>query len=724
MITLKCVFLFSCGGVGLSFHYTKRNYSRYYLLGFSILGIILNLGVSQLATKVGIPMYFDTIGTIFVAILGGALPGIITGMVTNIIINIFNPGSIYFSIINVVIAMLASWYFRFSKSTKVLRVVLFIIVAAFASSFMETGIQTVVEGLPVNLGIEELSKSIYSGGGAIYEFTVLIVSFLLNIIDKGLSLFVALLLYSFIPEPVRNNIANYGWRQKPLSLEEIRESKRRAGNKTLLKNVSFILSTTIIILSLILVWISITFYYEDCKEEYSAEAFAVVECAASIIDGDEINEYVKWGERADGYSDIERELKMLLNNTQGVVKLSVFIAEQNGYLYLFQEVKPGVPVLDNGIVLPYLEQYSPYIEYFKNGETVDEIMFSNDKSTMTASYPITNSNGETVCYVAADVYMSFLSEYAREYLLKTFLCFSGFIILILVFGLQEAGYNLVFPINSITKAAGEFLESHGDQKALDENVRKTRQISIRTGDEVEQLYTALCNMESEMAEYVRDLRHYAETTKKTQNGLIITLAGIVESRDSDSNVHVQNTAAYVGLILRSLQKKGYYPEKISNEFIEEVEMSAPLHDIGKIHISDAILNKRGELTEEEEEIFKAHTVYGRKIMETAIGTVRGDSYLKEARNMAAYHHERWDGKGYPDGLHGEVIPLSARVMAIADELDDLTSPRRFKISYSLDEAIEIIKSESGKKFDPKCVDALVACTNEVKALINNSLRRY
>ncbi|CBK74437.1 Response regulator containing a CheY-like receiver domain and an HD-GYP domain [Butyrivibrio fibrisolvens 16/4] len=474
-----------------------------------------------------------------------------------------------------------------------------------------------------------------------------------------------------------------------------------------------------------MIWISITFYYEDCKEEYSDEAFAIVESAASILDGDEIYEYVKWGDKAKGYHDVENQMNMLLNNTQGVVKLSFFIPEQNGYLYLFQVGKEGANLSDNGIIIPYYDEFSKYNDYFKNKEVIDEVMFNSDKSVMFASYPVRNSNGEIVCYAISDVYMSFLSEYARDYLIKIFLCFSGFVVMIMVFGFTQAGYELVIPINCINKAACEFLDSHGDQNALDENVRKTRSIGICTGDEVEQLYRTICQMESEMAEYVRDLRHFANTTRKTQTGLIITLAGIVESRNINSTAHVHNTAAYVRIILNGLKKKGYYSEKLSDEYMEEVEMSAPLHDIGKIQISDSIINKQDELTNEEEEIYKLHTVYGRRIMEKAITIVNDDTYLKEARNMAAYHHERWDGKGFPEGLHGEVIPLSARVMGLANELDELIAPRGFKISCTLDEAIEIIKSESGKKFDPKCVDALLECISDVKTVINNSnFRRY
>lgn len=719
------MYAYNGGGVFLSFHYTKKNYSSYDLFAFIVLSVLINVGFSTLASKYSLPLYLDTIGTIFVSILAGGLPGIITGMATNIIMNFFVSGYLYFSIINVLLALITSWFAHYSKRNRIIRVVAFILVSSAVCSVLGMEIQYLVEGLPMMANLEEVSKLLYSGDGKGYFVSLIFVSFFLNIVDKGISLFIAIIAIKLIPESVKTNISNVGWKQKPMSLEDIRAYRKKVGRKTVLNKVSFILAATIIMLSIILVSISISFYYEDCKEEYTNEVYAVVESAASVIDGDQISEYVKWGKRATGYRDTEKILQMLLDNTQGVEKLSVFIAEKNGYMYIFQEAKPDVEILENGKILPYMEQYTDSIQQFIDGEVVDELIYSKDKSVFSASYPIRNSNGDVVAYVVADVYMSFLSEYARDYLLKTFLCFSGFIVLIMVMGFTHAGYNLVFPINSITHASSMFLASHGDQKALDENVRRTRALEIRTDDEIEALYIALCKMESEMAEYVRDLRHYAEVTKKMQNGLIITLAGMVENRGVSSSSHVQNTAAYVRIILNGLKRKGYYPEKISDEYMEQLEMSAPLHDIGKINLPDSIVSKHGELTDEEAEVMKNHTVYGREIIERAIETVKGESYLKEARNMAAYHHERWDGTGYPEGLHGEVIPLSARIMALADYLDTLTSPRGFKISYSLEEALDMIQAESGKYFDPKCVEALNDSIVEVRTVLNKNItRRY
>ncbi len=152
--------------------------------------------------------------------------------------------------------------------------------------------------------------------------------------------------------------------------------------------------------------------------------------------------------------------------------------------------------------------------------------------------------------------------------------------------------------------------------------------------------------------------------------------------------------------------------------MSDVVRSAPLHDVGKINISDKILNKPGKLEDDEYEIMKTHTTHGKKIMEDAISTVAGENYLKEARNMAAYHHERWDGKGYPEGLHGEVIPLSARIMAVADVFDALASPRVYKPAFPVEKALSIIEEGKGTQFDPKCVEVFMDSLDEVMVILN------
>ena len=164
-----------------------------------------------------------------------------------------------------------------------------------------------------------------------------------------------------------------------------------------------------------------------------------------------------------------------------------------------------------------------------------------------------------------------------------------------------------------------------------------------------------------------------------------------------------------------MKKHGVYTDQLTDTFIEDVIHSAPLHDIGKIHVPDAILNKPGKLTDEEYEEIKKHTTAGRDIINSAIEMMSEENsgYLKEARTLAYCHHEKWDGTGYPQGLSGEQIPLSARIMAIADMFDALMSERSYKQVYSFEEAMETIKKESGTHFDPHIAEVFVSAGNEI-----------
>ena len=285
-------------------------------------------------------------------------------------------------------------------------------------------------------------------------------------------------------------------------------------------------------------------------------------------------------------------------------------------------------------------------------------------------------------------------------------------------------YHTVYPIESLGVHVRRLTEAGDNQEELDAVVRQMRTIDIRTDDEIEKLYHDLCDMALNQTEKLRSIRRLSENTLQMQDGLIITMADLVENRDADTGAHIQKTAAYVYIIVRGLKEKGYYAEKITPKFMSDVVRSAPLHDVGKINIPDNVLNKPGKLTDEEYEIMKTHTTAGMKIMEKAIDTVGGENYLKEARNMAAYHHERWDGKGYPEGLHGEVIPLSARIMAVADVFDALTSPRVYKPPFPLEKALAIIEEGKGTQFDEKCVEVFMDSLDEVKVILRKYHNEY
>lgn len=188
---------------------------------------------------------------------------------------------------------------------------------------------------------------------------------------------------------------------------------------------------------------------------------------------------------------------------------------------------------------------------------------------------------------------------------------------------------------------------------------------------------------------------------------IYTLAYLAEIRDEETGKHIERTAQYVKLIAESLSTLPQYSLHLTSRYIDDITKSAPLHDIGKVGVPDAILKKTGKLSSEEFDAIKLHCEYGANILKKAEKKLNFESYLALAIQLVMYHHERWDGNGYPEGLRGDAIPLSARIMAIADVYDALRSERCYKKGFSHEKSCEIILEERGKHFDPDIVDAFI-----------------
>ncbi len=198
---------------------------------------------------------------------------------------------------------------------------------------------------------------------------------------------------------------------------------------------------------------------------------------------------------------------------------------------------------------------------------------------------------------------------------------------------------------------------------------------------------------------------YHEQVSGMQSGMITLMAEIVENRDDNTGGHIRRTADYVENILKALKKQGVYKDILTDQYMRDMVVAAPLHDIGKIHIPDAVLNKPGRLTEEEFGIMKTHTTAGEELLLRAKAELGESGYLNRAVEMAAFHHEWWNGQGYPYGKRGGEIPLCARVMAVADVFDALTSSRCYKSAIPFEKACTIIREESGTHFDPAVADA-------------------
>ncbi len=200
---------------------------------------------------------------------------------------------------------------------------------------------------------------------------------------------------------------------------------------------------------------------------------------------------------------------------------------------------------------------------------------------------------------------------------------------------------------------------------------------------------------------VRNVREISQSLRveKIQQSVISSLATVVEERDENTGEHIQRTSEYVRMLSDAMKADSRYVS-VSAEFLNNVQLAAPLHDMGKIRIPDAILNKPGRLTDEEYAVMKRHSAYGAEIIEKTLQVIEEEDYYNVAKNIARHHHERWDGKGYPDGLKGGEIPLEARIMALADVYDALVSKRVYKEAFSKEKAFEILREGAGTQFDP------------------------
>jgi HD-GYP domain-containing protein (c-di-GMP phosphodiesterase class II) len=194
---------------------------------------------------------------------------------------------------------------------------------------------------------------------------------------------------------------------------------------------------------------------------------------------------------------------------------------------------------------------------------------------------------------------------------------------------------------------------------------------------------------------------------ETQDVTIFALAYQAELRDKQTGKHLERTAIYVRILAEELARLPQYRSYLTATYIQDLVKSAPLHDIGKVGVPDSILLKPGKLDAEEMEEIKKHCVYGAKVLQIAEEKLKFQSFLNLAIQLTLYHHEKWDGSGYPRGMQGEAIPLSGRIMAIADNYDALRTHRVYKPAFPHAQCVAIIEAQSGKHFDPQLVDAFM-----------------
>lgn len=272
--------------------------------------------------------------------------------------------------------------------------------------------------------------------------------------------------------------------------------------------------------------------------------------------------------------------------------------------------------------------------------------------------------------------------------------------------------------------------SDGDSKLfeIDDKVIKARYLEIKKKGNKASFCVELSD-NTQTQRYIRLMNDYNETLKKEvdlkteniikmQDDIILSMASIVENRDNDTGGHIKRTSDVVKIFVDYLMEKNKY-DKLDDDYARCIIKAAPLHDFGKVGISDSVLNKKGRFTKEEYDLMKEHSEKGAKIVSKILSSSTDLQFKNTAINVAHYHHERYDGSGYPKGLKGEEIPFEARIMALADVFDALVSKRCYKEKMSYEEAFKIINESLGTQFDINLGKLFLECKDMLIDLYEN-----
>lgn len=220
-------------------------------------------------------------------------------------------------------------------------------------------------------------------------------------------------------------------------------------------------------------------------------------------------------------------------------------------------------------------------------------------------------------------------------------------------------------------------------------------------------------LSDEMSKIEKIIKNKTMEFENLQDMFSVGFAEIVESRDGTTGGHIKNTTKYFEIFVNAISRDNKYKATMTSEYVRNLVRAAPLHDIGKIGINDSILLKGESLSKEEFEQMKKHTIIGGEVLQNVLEGIKDVDFLSIAKDMALFHHERWDGTGYSLGLSGEDIPLCARILSIVDVYDALTAKRPYKEPFSHDNAIKIILDGSGTFFDPSLIDIFIKIEDNV-----------
>ena len=668
-----------------------------------VLGILLNILPSKIVGVLGLPLFLDCVGTILAAMLGGVLPAVLVGFCTNVVKSFSGTFSLYYGVISIFIGLATVFFFNKKFFSSIPKLFVTILCYALLGGGLGSVFTYYLHRQNFGTGASSpFAQYLHEVLGTSVFLSQLMADAVVDLFDKGVTVVFAVLIFHFISRKVKNHLNH-------VFLRNVRGRDSGMGvQHPLLRKVMAVVVIAEVLLAVFVANIGYFLYKEKAVAKYTSIAYGLTDAAAIVLDGNRLLTYLQEGRESEGYAETEKNLYSIREGFPTAKYLYVYQIAQDGCHVIFDLASTdGEEPSQLGDVIPFDPSFEKYLPALFKGDTIEPVVSDDSFGWLLTVYkPLKDSSGTTVAYVAADITMESIMMDEISFLIKELSLFFGVSLVIMCLVTESIKRGVVIPINRMSQVASSF--AHNSEAGRKISMHRMKALDIRSDDEVQNLYKAFSTMAEDFLRYIVQIEAQNERITHMQDEIIVSFAELVEARDEGTGNHIKKTAAYVEAVARQLKKEGFYVDVLTEDYIARLKRSAPLHDIGKIAISDLILNKPGKLTDEEFEIMKTHTTEGWKILQKIIentGDTMEAEYLKEAVEMAHYHHEKWDGSGYPTKIKGDEIPLSARIMAVADVFDALVAERVYKKPFTFEKAMTIITEGAGKHFDPNVVEA-------------------
>lgn len=491
------------------------------LMAICAIGIFLNVIGNVMARNFELSVYLDSFGTIFIAALGGYVPGIAVGFFTNLVGSGLNVDDMYFSFVSILVAITAAFFAQKGYFEKFSKVLLIIPAIVLLSSIFGVLIEELLTPMNTFHSLERIQEHFVR-------------NLMIEVPDKSLAILASFFLLKIIPPDVKESFRLLGRKQAPVTAEM--NSAIRAQSKwvsSLRTKMVFILLSITLLVAVFISAISYRIYQDSAINERIRIADGIISMVVSEINPNRVDEYLELGRKAPGYNEVERNLYKIRSSNHDIKFLYVYKIEPDGCHVIFDLETASVKASAPGDVEEFDESFEPYLDDLLAGRPIQPIINNDTYGYLLTIYkPVYNHQGHCVCYAGIDFSMDMINDYGRTFIMRVIALFSGVVILILAFGLSFIENNIILPVNTMAYCARNFAyESEAERSG---NIARIKSLAIQTNDEIENLYSAFVKTTS-------DSMHYFENLRKAK----IQVAVMDELAHTDSLTGIKNKTAYI-----------------------------------------------------------------------------------------------------------------------------------------------------------------------------------